>query len=351
MSTAHRWSAKPGDQGTHACKQVDCRQPLISLEMANRHRKHDHFEQARRRPRICTRAKCQFTNESYIGVSLHILHEHAPKCKGCGKKFTEMIDLLAHRDGKGKVGGCPSLNAMAQESQESALIPSGDVVGDIGHRKDSMSPLSKAKKTFPAFSYCPPTRNIALVPASAGTVAEPLNSSSSKKRAIQLDPSSTPAPSSAKKWKLDQTTPTPLQKRERESRPHSLQLATASYLPAANPPPVLQQEPACQSQLQPTSSDFSLENAPGTRAMSAPILARKRKAGEATAMPPQKPKREYHPQTLQLAAVSSTPTANSLPVQQEVPSYPGSNDTARSKSLCRECATSAAALCELCYDP
>lgn len=87
------------------CPQPGCAQ-FPSEDILKRHTQHDHHEQEDREERGCL--KCEFTNASCLGLSVHLLHEHSVKCQYCGEGFIKLIDLLRHEDGKGLGGECPA---------------------------------------------------------------------------------------------------------------------------------------------------------------------------------------------------------------------------------------------------
>ncbi|KAK6382568.1 hypothetical protein LTR65_010478 [Meristemomyces frigidus] len=97
MTQGHR-----GKGGLSPCG--DCRAQLTSDDMLARHVQHDHTEQAGREESQCL--KCDFSNNSCVGISIHLLHEHAPRCSFCGMGFIRMVDLALHEEGNGVGGEC-----------------------------------------------------------------------------------------------------------------------------------------------------------------------------------------------------------------------------------------------------
>jgi len=94
----HMALCHPGRIGYCPCTK--CRAPLTSQEILSRHIQHDHTG-----ARGCS--KCGFQNDSCLGISIHVLHEHAERCTFCGKGFINRVDVVLHMDGKGADGVCP----------------------------------------------------------------------------------------------------------------------------------------------------------------------------------------------------------------------------------------------------
>lgn len=84
-----------------------CGNSFRNEESKSRHLLHDHKEQEGRDKRSCL--TCGFENESFVGISLHMLHVHAHRCAWCSKGFVKERDLDLHLNGKDADGECPEL--------------------------------------------------------------------------------------------------------------------------------------------------------------------------------------------------------------------------------------------------
>ena len=136
------------------CPLVGCRLPLASEAMQLRHKKHDHSEQTTRRwdglPRGCIKKNCDYVNESYVGMSLHMLHQHAFTCTGCKEKFLKGGELLDHRK--------DCLDVQILEALKEEFASEGTTTTMTRH---------ESKTRFHGVK-------VALVPTSAETIAAPV---------------------------------------------------------------------------------------------------------------------------------------------------------------------------------
>ena len=119
VAHAHPYSVKNGEKGGYSCKHAGCGPPLSSAGMVSRHHKHDHLEQHGLSHRGCLKPGCMFTNDSYIGISLHLLHEHGPKCMACGRRFEKIVQVVEHQKGTATEEGCTAAKAMKAASSRS----------------------------------------------------------------------------------------------------------------------------------------------------------------------------------------------------------------------------------------
>ena len=107
----HESIAHPTPDANHeTCIIPACGLHFASEKMLVRHRKHDHTQQAARMGkglgRGCDNRGCQYTNDSCVAYSVHMLHQHQLKCTTCRETFESFSELVKHREGPGKNGKC-----------------------------------------------------------------------------------------------------------------------------------------------------------------------------------------------------------------------------------------------------
>ena len=144
-----------------------CKGSLASEDMRRRHITHDHVRQVDLQFRSCPRPRCNFMNDCYVGISVHDLHEHGPKCQNCKWMFEEFFQLFAHRKGTHKDGVCP-----AKAAEAGAAAPANaESTGTAATSQDGLFVDGKpeiAGVTLLAAHV--PVKRIALVPTTLATV-------------------------------------------------------------------------------------------------------------------------------------------------------------------------------------
>lgn len=164
----HPYSATGGSKRGYSCAHAGCGPPLASSEMCERHKKHDHVEQAARlasgEERGCLKPGCTYTNDSYVGLSLHVLHQHAPTCESCGKKFGKVLQLVDHKKGKGELGDCTAWMTQNVATASKAAVSNQTAMNDT-----STSRILEAQK---GSIMRPHVRHITIEPAARRTIFE-----------------------------------------------------------------------------------------------------------------------------------------------------------------------------------
>ncbi|KAK3703371.1 hypothetical protein LTR37_014477 [Vermiconidia calcicola] len=158
MRRAHPYSAPAGQRGGYSCphnKTVCAGCPaLASDDMRRRHIKHDHADQhsssgflREGTGRRCVKKDCGFSNESYVSMSLHVLHAHAPICAVCQRKFATVMSKLDHEKKVGKDGGCTGAPSRPEEAKK--LDESGATVSSHALKGQVATDATPAHEAMP----------------------------------------------------------------------------------------------------------------------------------------------------------------------------------------------------------